>query len=167
MPFLIQSPPDGMPVSCCPAENASTCQLAGLFLHSLVGLVHPLYNLIGNVVSRVGIEDVVAAFGENDGIFLVLVVIPQVVVYAVRQSLVVLGHLVLVFRTQPLLQCVSVLCLFLYACLDLLCLCLCVFVGLYVLLEVSGGGLNSFLLAGESALYVGFLSLMIFVTSFQ
>lgn len=86
---------------------------------------------------------------------------------AVGEGLVILGHLVLILRSETLLQGLGVLGLLLYAGLYLLRLGLRVFVGLDVLLEVGGGLLQLLLLAVERLADVGPLAFMIFVTSFQ
>ena len=79
--------------------------------------------------------------------------------HAVRESFVILSNLVLILSTKTLLQSISILSLLLDTCLNLLCLCLCVFICLNILLEVSSCSLNSLLLTSQCTLDISFFCL--------
>ena len=118
----------------------------------LVCLVESGDNLIGYVVSLVGIEDVVASLAEDEGVLLVLVVKGEIVLYRVAESVVVLLCLGLELTAQTLVESLKVIALLLKRHLDRLCLLACVGILLHLLLEVGCGSLKSLLLLCESVL---------------
>ena len=79
----------------------------------LVSLVKSGDNLIGYIVSLIGIEDVVASLAEDEGVLLVLVVKGEIVLYRVAESVVVLLGLGLELTAQALVESLKVVALLL------------------------------------------------------
>mgnify|MGYP004612597083 CR=1 FL=1 len=76
--------------------------VAGLFsLRSLfVSLVQACHHLVGDVVSLVGVEDIVAGLAEDESVLLVLVIYGEEVLDAVAQCVVVSFSLCLALRRR-------------------------------------------------------------------
>lgn len=123
-------------------KNIITAHLLLLCGSRLVSLVQARDNLIGYIISLVGIQYVVTGLAQYQGIFLILIIYGEIVLYAVAKCLVKLIRLGLELITQPLLQLPQVGILLLQSCLNGLGLLLCIFIVLDILLELSHGALQ-------------------------
>ena len=121
---------------------------------ALVSLVQTGDDLSGDVVSLVGIEQVVALLGKDQTILVILIEIGKVMLDRIVQCLVVLVGLSLELIAQPLVERLQVTALLLQPGLDSLSLLPGVSVLLHLLLEVGGSALQLLLAAGEGFLNV-------------
>jgi len=121
---------------------------------ALVSLVQTGDDLSGDVVSLVGIEQVVALLGKDQTILVILIEIGKVMLDRIVQCLVVLVGLSLELIAQPLVERLQVTALLLQPGLDSLSLLPGVSVLLHLLLEVGGSALQLLLAAGEGLLNV-------------
>ena len=120
----------------------------------LVSLVQSSNHFVGDVVSLVGIENVVASFAEYEAVLLVFVIACKKVLDAVAKSIIVLLCLVLELTAQTLVERLQVCALALELSLYALSLLTCVSVLLHLLLEVCCCCLELLLLLCQCVLYV-------------